>query len=109
MYPGGCLGIEIHQDPSALIRSPGDKVHLVCTHEQTEYRVMLWYQQPPGQTDMKLIGYVNYNDVSVEEPYKQQFTISGDLSRSDAKNVSLIFQLAAEDSAVYYCAARYAR
>ncbi len=110
LFLGGCLGIEVHQTPSALIRSPGDKIQLVCTHKQTDYRVMLWYQQPPGQTDMKLIGHVNYNNVIMEKSYEQQFNISGDLSLNDAKNVSLIFQLTgAEDSAVYYCAARYAR
>lgn len=108
-YPGDCLGIEVHQTPPALIQSPGDKVQLVCTHEQTDYRVMLWYRQPPGQTDMILIGYVNYNDVKMEKSYERQFNISGDLSGSDAKNVSLIFQLTgAEDSAEYYCAAHYA-
>ncbi|KAK2832839.1 hypothetical protein Q5P01_016728 [Channa striata] len=104
------LGIEVHQSPPALIRSSGDKVQLFCTHMEIEYRVMLWYQQPPGQAHLKLIGLVDYSTVSMEEPYKQQFNISGDLSRNDAKNVSLLFQpTGAGDSAVYYCAARFAR
>ncbi|XP_056256765.1 uncharacterized protein LOC130184768 [Seriola aureovittata] len=70
-----------HTTPPALIRSLGDKVQLVCTHGQTDYRVMLWYQQPPGQTDMKLIGYLNYYEVKMEKPYEQHFSIHGDLSQ----------------------------
>lgn len=89
--PDCCVGI--HQTPPALIKKPDDMVQLVCTHNLTEYRVMLWYQQPAGQTDMKCIGYINYRDVTVEETYKQNFEISGDLSTSDIKNVSLIIQL----------------
>lgn len=110
LCPGGCLGIEVHQTPSDLIWSPDDKVQLVCTHELMDYRVMLWYQQPPGETDVKLIGYLNYKNVVMEKPYEQKFNISGDLSLNDAKRVSLIFQpTGAEDSAMYYCAASYAR
>lgn len=109
LYPGCCLGIVVHQSPPALVQSPGDKVQLVCTHGQTDYRTMLWYQQPPGQTDMKLIGYVDYSTVYMEKQYEQQFNISGDLSQNDAKNVSLLFLLTeAGDSGVYYCAARHA-
>uniref|UniRef100_A0A3Q0T482 Ig-like domain-containing protein n=1 Tax=Amphilophus citrinellus TaxID=61819 RepID=A0A3Q0T482_AMPCI len=107
---GGCVGIKVHQTPPALIKKPGDKVQLVCTHNLSEYRVILWYQQAAGQTDMKYIGHVNYKDVTMEESYKQNFNISGDLSTSDTKNVSLVFKpTGAQDSAVYYCAASVAQ
>ncbi|XP_023272062.1 uncharacterized protein LOC111662437 [Seriola lalandi dorsalis] len=92
--PGGGIKLIVHtlpykppdfgtlaRTPPALIRSLGDKVQLVCTHGQTDYRVMLWYQQPPGQTDMKLIGYLNYYEVKMEKPYEQHFSIHGDLSQ----------------------------
>ncbi|XP_030591298.1 uncharacterized protein LOC115784280 [Archocentrus centrarchus] len=85
-HKGGCVGIKVHQTPPALIKKPGDKVQLVCTHNLSEYRVILWYQQAAGQTDMKYIGHVNYKDVTMEESYKQNFNISGDLSTSVSSN-----------------------
>lgn len=104
------MSVEVHQTPSALIKSPGDKVQLFCTHGKTDYRVMLWYLQPHGDTAMKLIGYLNFKDVTMEESYEQLFDITGDLSGTGAKNGSLMFQIKGfEHSAVYYCAAREAR
>lgn len=104
------MAFEVHQTPSALIQRPGSKVQLVCTHNASDYRVMLWYQQPPGHTDIKLIGHLNYYRATLEKPYEEHFHIDGDLSGTDEKNVSLIFTVSShkEMSAVYYCAARYA-
>ncbi|XP_076013828.1 M1-specific T cell receptor beta chain-like isoform X7 [Genypterus blacodes] len=103
---GGCLSVEVHQTPSALIQSPGDKVQLFCTHGRTDYRMMLWYLQPHGDTAMTLIGYLNFKVVKMEESYEQVFNITGDLGGTSAKNASLIFQIQGfEQSAVYYCAA----
>ncbi len=70
---------------------------------------MLWYQRSPGDTAMKLIGYLNGDAVTMEESYKDNFNIAGDLGGSTAKNGSLIIKLGAEHSAVYYCAASKAR
>ncbi|CAI5695664.1 unnamed protein product [Oreochromis niloticus] len=53
---GVCLGVEVHQSPSEFITKAGSKVEIFCSHEKTDYRVMLWYQQLPGDTAMKLIG-----------------------------------------------------
>ena len=107
---GISLGVQVHQSPSALIRKAGDAVQLVCTHGQTDYTVMLWYQQSPTDQALKLIGYVEYSKIYYEELYKEHFNITGDLSGNKAKNGSLfIVDLReSEHSAVYYCAARYA-
>lgn len=104
-------GVQVHQSPSALVRKPGDDVQLVCTHERVDFRVMLWYLQPPGHTAIKLIGSVEYDTKTYEESYERNFNISGDLSRNTAKNVSLhiVDVKQSEHSAVYYCAARQAQ
>ncbi|KAL3968534.1 glycogen synthase kinase 3 alpha [Sarotherodon galilaeus] len=109
-----CEGLRVHQTPSDIITQPsgkpGDAIQIFCTHNKTDYWVMLWYQQPPGDTAMKLIGYLYSKDVTMEEPYKNNFTISGDLTGNTAKKSSLIVQLTGqEQNAVYYCAAREAQ
>lgn len=101
--------LEVRQSPSELITKPGDKVQIFCSHDKTDYRVMLWYQRSPGDTAMKLIGYLYFKDVTMEDPYKENFTISGDLGGDKTKNGSLIIQVTGLDKgAVYYCAAREA-
>ncbi|KAI3367080.1 hypothetical protein L3Q82_008116 [Scortum barcoo] len=106
---GLCLGVEVRQSVSDLVKKTGDKVQISCSHDKTDYTVMLWYQQPPGDTAMKLIGYLYYEAVTMEDKYKEHFNISGDLTGSQAKNASLIVQISGvEHSGVYYCAASYA-
>ncbi|KAK2826671.1 hypothetical protein Q5P01_020885 [Channa striata] len=106
---GISLGIQVHQSPSAVFRKPGDGVQLVCTHGPNDYRVMLWYQQLPGDTALKLVGYgyVEFKSDSVEEPFRKHFKLAGDLSGNKIKNGSLsIADLKQpEHTATYFCAA----
>lgn len=106
---GISLGVQVRQSPSA-IRNAGDDVQLICTHEKTDYRVMLWYQQSPGDTALKLIGYVDYSTIKYEGDFEKYCNITGDLSGNTAKRGSLFIAglKESEHSAVYYCAARYA-
>ncbi|KAJ4920258.1 hypothetical protein JOQ06_021893 [Pogonophryne albipinna] len=83
---GICVSLDVRQSPS-LIKRPGDKVQISCSHDKTDYTLMLWYQRSPGDTALKLIGYLYYQAVTMEEPYKESFNISGDLS--GVKNGSL--------------------
>ncbi|KAK9533972.1 hypothetical protein VZT92_009050 [Zoarces viviparus] len=106
---GGCLGLDVRQSESDLITKPGDKVQISCSHDKTDYYLMLWYQRSPGNTAMTLIGYLYHKAVTMEKPYKEDFNLSGDLSGTTAKNGSLIVTLKQDHSAVYYCAASEAR
>ncbi|TDG99142.1 hypothetical protein EPR50_G00208350 [Perca flavescens] len=36
-----CLGLDVRQSPSDLITKPGDKVEIFCSHDKTDYRLML--------------------------------------------------------------------
>ena len=70
---------------------------------------MLWYQRSPGDTAMKLIGYLYNQDATMEAPYDKEFEITGDLRGNTVKNGSLLIKaVRTEHSAVYYCAAREA-
>lgn len=105
---GISLGIEIRQFPSAVIKKVNDDVQLLCTHDKSDYRVMLWYQRLPGETALKLVGYgyTQFKDDSVEEPFRESFKLEGDLN-SDKKNGSLFINKlkAPEHTATYFCAA----
>ena len=110
LSPGVSLGIEVHQTPSELIRKPGDHASLVCRHGETDYRVMLWYQQSAGQRDLILIGHLHYQSIYVESAFEKDFSFSGDLSGDTAKNISLLGRLKDPVSnGMDYCAASVAR
>lgn len=94
---------------SDVIRKPGERVQISCSHDKTDYRVMLWYQRLPRDTAMRLIGYLNFKDATMENRYERDFNITGDLSRNEKKEGSLVVNTAGDGhTAVYYCAAREA-
>lgn len=71
---------------------------------------MLWYQRSPGDTALKLVGFLYFETPTVEEMYKNDFAISGNLAGDAAKNGSLKIDASeAKHGAVYYCAAREAQ
>lgn len=110
VWAGLCLGLKVHQSPTDFIPELDNKVQIFCSHEKTDYWTMLWYQRSPGDTALKLIGYIYLVDVKMEESYTKDFEISGDLSGNTAKNSSLIIKaVEREHSALYYCAAREAQ
>lgn len=109
-FLGVCLSVKVDQTPPELLRRPGDKVQLVCSHEQTDYTQMYWYQKSPGDRALKRIGHVYYSTIEQEESFKEHFNITGDMSGERAKNGSLFIDKlkAPEHNALYYCAASYA-
>lgn len=106
---GVSLCVEVNQSPSDLITHPGAKVQIFCTYDKTDYRVTLWYQRPAGDSAMNLLGYLSYKDATMEETYKKDFNISGDLSVNTLKNASLTISAAEKHSAFYFCAASKAQ
>uniref|UniRef100_A0A3B5AV60 Ig-like domain-containing protein n=1 Tax=Stegastes partitus TaxID=144197 RepID=A0A3B5AV60_9TELE len=100
--------IQVNQSPSAVFRKEGEEVQLICTHERSDYRVMLWYQKSPGDEALKLIGYgyTQFKDDGVEEPFRKHFKLAGNLSE-DKKNgsLSIISLKVQEHTATYFCAA----
>lgn len=108
---GISLGVQVRQSPSAAIRNAGDDVQLICTHEKSDYRVMLWYQKRRGETALKLVGYgyAKFNNDSVEEPFRKHFKLSGDLEGEKKHSLLTIINLKPlEHTATYFCAAREA-
>lgn len=103
------MAIQIHQSPPALLKEEGEAVQLVCSHQQSDFRVMLWYQQAPGGAAMKLVGYgyVQFGADAVEEAFRGDFSLAGELGGDKDKNASLFIKnlRAPEHTATYFCAA----
>lgn len=109
-YPGISWSLEVHQSPPDLIANPRDEAEIQCSHDRTDYRLMLWYQRPLGSTALKLIGYLNYDRVQMEPSYNESFTLSGDLTGNKRKEGRLRVRVSAmEQSGEYLCAASSAR
>uniref|UniRef100_A0A3Q0RTR7 Immunoglobulin V-set domain-containing protein n=1 Tax=Amphilophus citrinellus TaxID=61819 RepID=A0A3Q0RTR7_AMPCI len=105
------LGVQLHQSPSSVIKKAGADVQICCTHGKSDHRVMLWYQQSPGQRALKLIGYgyATFNNDSVEAPFRKHFRLAGDLEGAKKNGSLTIVDLKPlEHTATYFCAAREA-
>lgn len=109
-FVGFSLGVQIHQSPS-VIKKADANVEILCKHEKSDYRVMLWYQKRRGETALKLVGYgyAKFNNDSVEEPFRKHFKLSGDLEGEKKHSLLTIINLKPlEHTATYFCAAREA-
>lgn len=105
LSPGLSLSLEVYQTPSEVLLKHGENVQIFCHHERTNYRLMQWFQQSPGEKQLKLIAYLYFKSQTTY--IEEHLNVSGDLSQNDPKNVSLnMFNLKGPDhSAVYFCAA----
>ncbi|CAB1335684.1 unnamed protein product, partial [Coregonus sp. 'balchen'] len=97
---------KVHQTPTEILKRPEDKVQLSCSHNVSNYYMILWYQQSAQNTALKLIGYVRYTSPMVEDSFlKSVFNVSGDGAANKMAYLHIPKLREAEDSAVYFCAA----
>lgn len=94
----------VRQHPVDILCHPDDEKEISCSHNVKTYDTILWYQQKESDTAMELIGRVYFKDKQVEEPWKKNFSVSGDGEKDSSLHV-----LSAKPalSAVYFCAAYY--
>ncbi|MEQ2241593.1 hypothetical protein ILYODFUR_026926 [Ilyodon furcidens] len=97
----------VHQTPAVVIKGPGESVHLKCNHSNTNFDMIQWYKQPPGKTDMSLLGYTRFTDSVVEDPFKSLYNVTGNGQSQTSLLISKLRQ--SEDSGVYFCAASEAQ
>ncbi|MGH0171946.1 UNVERIFIED_CONTAM: hypothetical protein FKN15_062190 [Acipenser sinensis] len=93
-------GIKIDQSPPSLLESPGRSAELNCSHDDSNYDKMYWYQQTRKGV-LELIAY-QYGTTTHEEKFKKRFKMT---VKATEKGFLTISNLTAEDSAVYFCAA----
>uniref|UniRef100_A0A673HIB6 Ig-like domain-containing protein n=1 Tax=Sinocyclocheilus rhinocerous TaxID=307959 RepID=A0A673HIB6_9TELE len=93
----------IQQSPKHLLRTEEEKeAKLFCRHGDNDYPYLYWYQKKSNGGSFELIGMLSYGTDSEEDKFKSRFNITGH-AKEDA--FLLISNIAAEDSAVYFCAA----
>ncbi len=102
--PGPVSSNNVHQVPPDLLLNLHDTLDLKCSHNVTDYVTILWYQQLIGAPDLKLIGYVHYKKITIENEYTEFFDVSGD-GEKEAHLRSLKLRQT-QDNGMYFCAAR---
>uniref|UniRef100_A0A674CKU1 Ig-like domain-containing protein n=1 Tax=Salmo trutta TaxID=8032 RepID=A0A674CKU1_SALTR len=100
---------KVQQTPTAILKGPEDNVQLNCSHTIPNYDTILWYQQSAQNTALKLIGYVRFTSPTVEDSFKERFTVSGDAATGKMAYLHIPNLRGTEDSAVYFCAASKAQ
>lgn len=83
-------------------------VQLNCSHTIQDYYTILWYEQLQSDTALRLIGYVNYMNPSIESDFTNQSNISGDGAKASTLHLKLESKLVGS-TAMYYCAASKAQ
>lgn len=96
---GRSLSTEVHQDPPSLFGTSLVPATISCSHSISSYYTILWYQQPVGDSSLKLIGYSYFNNPTIEDTFKSQFNVTGDGSSQSE------LQVLNPTSGAYFCAA----
>lgn len=100
----GCsLSTKVLQLPSSILGSPHSSATINCSHSISSYYTILWYQQSTGDSGLKLIGYIQYTDPTLEGTFNEHFKVTGDGSVKSQLHVLKLRE--PEDSGMYYCAA----
>ncbi len=105
-HTGESLSDKVHQTPNNKLVKTQEPVTLTCSHKIPSYNMILWYEQVTGDVALNLIGYVRFTNPATENPYTNEFNITGD----GANSSTLEFKLNASGrSVMYYCAASKAQ
>ena len=94
----------IFQQSSAKIVRKGAKgIQIDCSHDDSSYPLMYWYQRKDESPSLTLIGF-GYE--SSTQNYEDRFEERINITRESVLQGTLVLTEAAEsDSAVYFCAA----
>ncbi|XP_071354556.1 uncharacterized protein [Trachinotus anak] len=94
---------QVFQTPRDLVEEPNSVVVLNLTHLISSYDTILWYQRSPGDTSLKLIGYMWYKTPKVETQFEGRFNVSGDGEKTAFLHILNLTH--PEDSGEYFGAA----
>ncbi|KAA0711390.1 hypothetical protein E1301_Tti006319 [Triplophysa tibetana] len=86
---GKSLSDQVHQTPAHLLTKAKSMVQLNCSHTIQDYYMILWYEHLKSDTALRLIGYVNYDNPSIESDFTNQSKIAGDGSKASTLHLKL--------------------
>lgn len=93
------LSKAVFQTPQDLLKNVEDTAVLYCSHNVTDYNLILWYKMSSSGSEMKYLGNIF---VETPNPEESRINLSGD---GRSKGSMSIPSLSLQDSAVYFCAA----
>ncbi|KAI4898445.1 hypothetical protein NFI96_000501 [Prochilodus magdalenae] len=97
----GAASVNVQQ-PLLLFASESDTAKIECSHDDSGYNYVFWYQQKNNSTVMALIGYtVGKGKQNKEKEFDARFQLN---RQEIVKGDLTISGLLSSDSAVYYCA-----
>ncbi|KAL7872941.1 hypothetical protein AOLI_G00120120 [Acnodon oligacanthus] len=97
----GAASVNVQQS-SLLFAKQNDTVKIECSHSDSAYIAVLWYQQKSNSAALALIGYtVGKGNPNNEERFQERFTLN---RQTTVEGDLTISELQQSDSAVYYCA-----
>ncbi|KAL4604800.1 hypothetical protein GN956_G25583, partial [Arapaima gigas] len=89
--------LTVRQTPAELIKNPEDNITLTCSHHDSSFDKMLWYQQVHGE-GLRLLGLLSFKEVLEQQ---DGFSISGDAEKEAFLQIT---SARPQHTAVYMCA-----
>lgn len=98
--------LTVIQTPNFANGSTGQSVYFKCSVNEAGYR-LYWYQQLPGKTELKVLGYLYTSDKELQEIHKDwENRLEGKWEGSKKQEMRLdLLRLQANDTGFYLCAA----
>uniref|UniRef100_A0A670Z548 Ig-like domain-containing protein n=1 Tax=Pseudonaja textilis TaxID=8673 RepID=A0A670Z548_PSETE len=98
--------VTVTQTPSFVSGSTGKNISFRCSVDEAGYR-LYWYQQLPGETELKVLGYLSSFDRDLQEKDKDlQNRLKAKWEDPNSRKMHLdLLGLQASDTGFYLCAA----
>ncbi|KAJ8269871.1 hypothetical protein GJAV_G00107740 [Gymnothorax javanicus] len=93
------------EQPSSIVARAGEDAEIKCSHSEGDYHNMFWYRRAVQDRILVLIGSAYSSEApACEDQFKARFRFIRETMQRGALHISA---LAAEDTALYFCAARF--
>ena len=94
---------KVDQNPSEVIQDLGQSETIQCSHDISNYNVILWYKNTEKRS-LQLLGYITVTKGNTEPGFNDKIQLDGDATTNKKASVTLK-NLTSDDTGVYFCAA----